>query len=474
MEIMRLQFNQHRLFNPSILHCKEHSPMVFRYMINRFFFTFGLIVACLGAAGGAYAQECDVDYEQLVKLHEANLGSYNIWDTVLGERDIQERFKSAVVLESGNVLAVGERFGAKDAPAELLLAEIKKNGRPAWQKIHGVAGLKNIIKMLPNSKGVAVLANRSVGKDRLVLWFGVFDAEGALLSQKEIKASGSLEAFDIARMADGKSYMIATSARGRPSDAAFTKLYIVNEAGGVRFDKSIVTGFENRVMGLDVLPTGEVLATGFITDDNQRKSGWVTFLNSAGDIVWQRQYPRGAGAQLEVGMAYKQNLLLVAGTALPLDMAQNRGAWVMVIDAASGAVGWQRFYTGSLGYVARDMMLSNDGLISVLVDGETPLNPDNRVLGQQEHVRLLTLSPRGVLFESDEYFNGEGVDAYQLLPGPNNERILVGGSDMAYKMESGEEGVEPEIIRGEDAWLAAGTAMELYDDPCVVKQRVLP
>jgi hypothetical protein len=153
----------------------------------------------------------------------------------------------------------------------------------------------------------------------------------------------------------------------------------------------------------------------------------------------------------------------------------------MVVDSSSGNLGWQRYYASpDLGYIGRDVLAADDGLISVLIDGDKPMGEKIADEGSdtilREHVRVLTLNPRGSVFANDAYFNGDAVDAYQMLFGPNLERILIGASDVEYVIEDPEaaEGVEPEKILSQEAWLTAATATDPYDDPCVQAVRVLP
>ena len=88
-------------------------------------------------------------------------------------------------------------------------------------------------------------------------------------------------------------------------------------------------------------------------------------------------------------------------------------------------------------------------------------------------MRLLTINPRGQLFISDEYFNGEAADAYQIIKSPSDERVLLGRTKMKYTIETPGE-PEPKIIRSHEGWVLVGQAAEPYNDPCIQPFQAAP
>jgi hypothetical protein len=91
-----------------------------------------------------------------------------------------------------------------------------------------------------------------------------------------------------------------------------------------------------------------------------------------------------------------------------------------------------------------------------------------------DFVRLLTVNERGVLTISDEYFNGEGAQAGQMIGGRAGERILMGRTDIVYKIEP-KPGEPVETLKhGWDAWVVAGAPMEAFDDPCLAENPFRP
>lgn len=439
--------------------------------MSRFFFNlYGVLFLVALFPALAQAQRCETDYELIFEMRDAEIGSYNVWDTVLGEQDKQERFASAVSLGPQGTVVAGERFVFEEGDVKLVIVHVDRRGRLVWERAHGIKGLRKVIKILPVHEGYAVFGNRQGAGGRSEIWVGFFGNEGRMINGRSIESrEGGLNIHDVIKARDGSGFIVAASVE--PSDGAakpYGLFYKLDKTGGVLQDRSYVTGLENRILGLRALGNHDYVATGYIYGEDGRKTGWVIRLDRQGSIVWQRQYPRGRAAQLNVTHSLLNRFVVVAGDAHPAG-GGNIAGWVMALDPSNGNIGWQRYYSGELDYQVRDMVANEDGLISLLLDGDPP---DGET--KKDYVRLLTINPRGFLFIADEYFNAEGADAYQLILGPVGERIIVGRTKMVYRIEGQGESDEVELKRSLDGWLVAATATEPYKDPCLQPYSFLP
>jgi hypothetical protein len=428
----------------------------------------------------ALAQNCRTEYELIFNLSEPEYGAYNIWDTVYGAQGLQERFVSGLSEGPNSTVVAGERFDKPDGDVKLILSDFDKRGRPSWEQEHTIEGLRSVLKILPADKGYVVFANMQRAKKKAAVWAGFFDAQGQLLSKKLIENSaGDLIAHDVIVTKAG--FMLATTLENVADAAPHGVLYSLNSRAATLWERAYMPGLENALLGLTVLEEGDVIATGYIYGEDGRKNGWVVRLDPGGSPVWQRSYPRGRGASLSFARGFLSNFLVLAGDALPGGGKGNPAAWLMLVDATDGDIGWQRYYTGDMSYTARGMIAGKDGIISLLIDGE-PLpatDPsadaaaEKEEPGRQDYVRLLTINPRGFLFVSDEFFNAEGSDAWQLVPGPEGSRIIVGATDMVYQDEA-QEAKDPLVKKSLDGWVAVAIAAEPYKDPCVQNYSFMP
>ncbi len=478
-------------------------------MTNSFFKipVFTLIIFLVGA-GSSLAQRCDLDYEAIFKLRAPTIGAYNIWDGVHGDRSMDERYVSGIVLENKNVFVAGQREGEVDAqppkPPTLIMAEIDRRGRMVWEKEHNIEKLSRLHKIFKYGDQIVALGDIDQGKTPEMpinsVWIGFFNAQGELKSQKFLKqGADSVYAHDLIPMTSGKGFLLAASVeKNRSQDQRVTMLFRLNTKAEVVSKRSYVPGPDNRILSLSPLDEDTYIAGGFINDDKGRRTGWMMVIDVEGNVIWQRQYPRGAGAQIDRAVPFAKEYIALVGTAYPAVAEGYTAGWVMVVFARNGEIAWQRYFTGDFDYAARDLMVNSSGLISILLDGDPPRGRKKpKESGEREHedfVRLVTLNPRGVILDNNDFFNGEGADAYSLMSGPADERIMIGASKMAYeiepvdpanimgpmpqkpKVEDVKAAVEDEKImkRSKEGWILAAPAMNVYDDPCALKALRVP
>ncbi len=441
-------------------------------MINRFFAIVAVFSALSAASSGARAQECRIEYEARVNLRKPEYGAYSLWDTVYGSPGGLEIFRDGLYGEDGQRLSVvGEAH--REGVHDLLFVQIGQNGRVLLEQAHRIAGLEEVVRILPHARGFAVFANEKDETGRFVVWMGIFDRRGFLLGQTRIaEAAAGMRVTDVEPSASGDAYFMAASVSaesggGAPSAA----LYRLDTAGNILSQNAFVTGGENRISGLELLDDGGVLATGFSSGPDGRKNGWIIRLDKEAGIVWQQVYPRGAGAELIAGKLTQGDLLAVAGTASSLGEKRKAG-WVMTVDADNGVVGWQRFVSGEMDFYGQDLQVSADGVISVILKGVSA-GPEGK---DQPHVRIATFSPRGEMFSADAFYNGEASEALRFVSGAQGARVMAGSTLIPHRQaeqpgQTGEapekkDGAEKAEIRSYQGWVLAVPSVGPYKDPC--------
>lgn len=446
---------------------------------------FAILVSMGGMGFGgshAMAQRCDVDQEAILKLNKPSIGAFAIWDGVHGKENRDERYVSGVLQENGHVMAVGERTSLGKPTPELIFNEIDQRGRVVWEAKRAVKGLDRVLHMMRDGDSVIVLARISDGRAKTAIWLGFFNNRGVFKRERIFRSSlGALVDAHMIRVTDGAGYVLVASALGKePLSNRVSEFYRLNSKAQVISKRAFNPGPDNALSYILPLSDQHYLAVGYIDDARGRKTGWVIKVSDKGNIVWQRQYPRGVSAGLLKAVEAPDGGLIVIGDALPVTKDGAKAAWGMRLDPSNGAVDWQRYFTGELDYSSKDIGVSKDGLISVMLDGDPSNgeNPEERA--RKDFVRLLTLNPRGVIFDSATFFQGEGVDAERMILGPAGERILIGQTQMAYT-------VDPVVVEGSDTgaaektesaavvkrslegWIVAAPRVSSYEDPCKPK-----
>ena len=138
----------------------------------------------------------------------------------------------------------------------------------------------------------------------------------------------------------------------------------------------------------------------------------------------------------------------------------------MMIEDNTGNVVWQRYYKDGMDQSAKDALVNGEGLASVMI-GNTKPEKAEPTEDNQDFIRLLTINPRGVLTISDEYFNGTGAQGLQMIGGRAGERIMLGRTDIVYKIEPKPGEAVETLKHGWEGLVVAGAPMESFDDPCL-------
>lgn len=453
------------------------------------FFTPLVCAALLLMPGQAVAQRCDIDEEVIIKLRRAEIGAYAVWYGVHGDEKSEGHYASGALLENGHVLVAGERSVMGKPHPELVFTEVDRRGRAIYETKRNVSGLSRVLGIEPLGKDFVVSALLSDGTEKAALWVGIVDQKGALRHEKIFRSTGrSVISANITPSADGKGFAMIMATEDKQGDAGnrYSEFYRLNSKIGLISKRSYNPGPDSGIYSAVPIEAGGYLVSGYIDNALGRKTGWLLKVDEEGGIVWQRQYPRGIGAVLAKAVEMPDGSILAIGEALPGEEDPLKAAWVMNVAADNGALIWQRYLTGSIDYSAKDVMISDDGLISVVVNANSVDGKmDEEGMDKAQHyVRLVTFNPRGVIFDSLAFFEGEKAQAKNMILGPSRERIMIGDALVAYQdemisggddMKMAEKGNGKAIKkRSSEGWIVAAPAAAPYQDPCKPKkERVL-
>jgi len=444
-------------------------------MQNRFIIFVMLFVVGLFDVSQASAQRCDFDQEAIFKLRPAIGGSGAIWTGVFGEDEFQERFVDGFKIDAGHLIVVGDVAKPDVEVPVLSIARLDRRGRSVWAVQHDVAHLQEVLGVEAHGDGIVVLALVKAAETQARLWLGFFDAEGDFLSHRTIAApKGDFVSGDFMAL-DGKAGFIVVAGQKPGKDLPMTSMfYRLNSKGHVISKRSYNPGSENGLNRVDRADAGEFLLSGYMRNARDRKVGWLIRIAMDGQIVWQRQYPRGVGSELVSAAVHgKDSVIYLAGNALPSTPEALAAGWVMKVDANNGEMVWERFFTSDVQYEARGVIAHDDGRLSVAFDAEPTLEGDYDAFELQDFARLLTLNRRGVIFNSAVHSFGKAGDVSRLMMGASGERVLIGDALVAYKPqpEQIEEGAmsEPHMKSSQQGWVVAGARLSAYEDPCMLK-----
>lgn len=436
---------------------------------------------------------CQTPEETIVTPYPAEFGVPAVWDATYKKLDALVQFAAGVPRESGTVMAWGRVLKPKTyETAETILVELNRRGRALTLKARPAKAGETPVDLVANGKtGFVAASNYWGGKDgkRGLARLSWYDDKGEYKSEKILQD----DVFDytLQRLVavDGGGFFAILQAVNHRNEADQNGIILrYNRDGALQWRRAYRPGSSNQLQGLMRLPDGQYLATGSIRTAGGVQAGWAMKLSADGTIVWQRAYPRGAFAALAHGAVLPSARapydMLVAGSARPLD-GDPDAAWVMAMDG-NGEPLWQRYIRRpDYALSTLGLLTEEDGRITVGMNAEG-VDEDGKDM-RRDHVRLFTMTGRGVLISDEAYIDGIEAEGAVLFRGAHGERGVIGTiqsdsrvptpsvqlAEALKKDDSAPESATPppkpeEILQ--EGWVFLATALDIYDDPCLKRQ----
>lgn len=451
---------------------------------------------------------CIPTKEAIINLRPPFFGTPAVWDAIFGVRNNMIEFSGAVTLDNKNLLVVGEALDMAYKPLEHVLVEINSRARAVSEKRYPAKAGERSSGILKTAKGYVVSSTIRGGKKEDEKWTRLawYDGERNFLRDMVLKdAVFDYESMNIAEAAGGGGFVAVIKAVNRKDETdQHGVLFRISESGKVVWKRSYRPGITNHIYGVSVTDGDHYIAGGQIRNEDGRMAGWLLKLNDDGTIVWQNTYPRGQMAVFRSGFTKKMlndsDHYVVSGQVVPYGTDPG-AAWVLEVDSL-GATVWQRYFRATgFDIDGRGVQAYGDGRISVLANAKVK----GESAGAPDHIRLLTLSPRGELAGDEAYLEGHRAEARQIIPGWSGERIVTafievetptGNEDKVELITEALERQEREAAMAEngknygppvptaeqvaaiaeslpneirnEGWVFVATGLDPYTDPCVL------
>lgn len=422
-----------------------------------------LICACVLSVP-AMAQQCTPFFEIIVTLKPPEFGFPSVWDTAY-KRDYDKaniELDTVLYLEEGTALVAGrKRDIVSGQTIRIVFAELNRRGRELREVFYKPEYKEVPVKMIRDGEGYLVvsgfelrdyevdLSDPHAPRKRIKLTW--FDKDLKRLKEQVVKHDEyDYSAYGVIRSLEQDGFMLLAQAVSRKDEADNHSVLIeYSKDGSELWKRSYRVGIPNKIRSVKVVDDRSYIAVGRILTDDNIHSGWAMKLDKNGAILWQRTYRRGLSSELsdviikhplDRSNTASQPNFIFSGKSIPVDGGGD-AAWLMKTDTLGQPL-WQRYFRlDDYSLSAKWLMNYEDGRVNMLV---------NAIKGQGEegynHIRMLSLSPRGVLLGDESYIEGGGVVATDFIEGPKMERIVTAVID--YSSAGYREGEEPIRIVG--------------------------
>ncbi|MCB9990834.1 MAG: hypothetical protein H6867_05580 [Rhodospirillales bacterium] len=446
-----------------------------------------LILLFLPAASlPAKAQVCDTLFEVITTLRPPTFGFPTVWDAKFGKRESMVQMASGVAMDGGTVFTISRTLSKKDfRPEKIVLAEINRRGRALKEESYPAKTAEEPIKMIRVGDQFVALSNVRGGKGNAQKWVRLswYDLNGKY-KREHILKDGTFDysGATLVPSAEKSGFIAVIHAVSRADETDQNGLLIrMSPSGSQLWRRAYRPGIPNKLTGLTKIDETSYIATGRIRLDDGRMAGWAMKLAYDGAVQWQRTYPRGrfsvfTGAALSPSQSAEGYGFYLSGQSTPTDDGPD-AAWIMEISALGEPL-WQRYYRRNDYTLSGQWVQSEaDGRIILMMNAQAV---DGQ--GGHDHIRILTLSPRGILINDESYYEGLLAKATDFVPGWNGERIFtatIADDAASYEEEDvpitviglvpdeeneGEEKVPEDPVH--KGWVMVATALDPYEDPC--------
>ena len=469
---------------------------------------------------------CGIEYKVIMGLKVPELGAYSVWDTIWGEVGEEEFFQTGDIIAGAQLFLVGKKKAILNSndevvkPERLLVARTRDNGRIRWMKEYDLPNFERVVKILKDGRGgyyiFANIYDQNTENQMRKIWIGSVNKDGELESSKEIThKTNNIRVNDVIPMPETavkmeRAHFLMSAAapvvaKGEMDDVS-TIIYQLDHKMNIVKERAIILGKSNGILelrrtdGSSVEPPG-YFGVGYSYNNHDKKVGWLVKLDDYAGVMWQRQYPRGVASELVAGDFLMADAIVMVGTSAPLIRDGVRSSWAVAASRADGRVIWERFFTGEVEYFGKDLVVNDNGLVAVMMDGEVPPEdatatiksmqksldgdeeqdrkvnsmmssaPDFVKESKRPHVRLITLNPRGVVMGDNAYYNAQALSAHRILLGEAGERIMIGETKARYTIDekrNGEDDTDA-VVHSFDGWVAEAVPAPDYEDPCQPK-----
>ncbi len=431
--------------------------------------------ALMFLTGPAYAQksECKTSpFEEITTLRAPEFGgSPNSWD-ILYTKDGMDVFSDILPLDATTLVAAGAYTkNSEDKIYHPLIVKFDETLKPVWELREETTIQRTIHRILKTKVGFTVLGDIVDPEKGGGVYIASYTDDGKIKGKPMpvFEMGGNLDAKAFIPAQDGNGYIVVAQ-WSDSKDEGIQKgiVYKISNSASIVWKRSYQTGQSNILNNIQATQDGTYVATGQVVLDSKKSAGWLLRLDHDGAIKWQKTYPRGMAASLQVAGQTVDGDFIVAGKSRPFDYDGSMlAAWVMRTDS-SGNPKWQRYLRGDYSYTAPDMVVYQDGRTSILVSA-AGIGGDNR-----SHARIITFDPQGRVEVLEDFTEGQNANAQRMVPGVGAERILAGYAQTSFGEDQEGNNADEAPVYTFDGWLLAAPPLDSFEDPCVLPADMSP
>lgn len=340
-----------------------------------------------------------------------------------------------------------------NGPMDIWVVKLNSAGDMEWQRSYGGTSVERgwALEELPNG-GYYLLAETSSIDSPMEdshgprdFWLARIAGNGDLLWSRSYGGSSDEIAHDMAVLEDGSVIMVGLtrSADGdvsgihgqSPNFQPDVWVLKVNNAGEQVWQLCMGGGTYDLGWGVTVAPNGKIYVAsttnstdGDVSDAHGDWDYWITRLSADGELELERSFGGSNSDQVQAITSTVNNEIIVTGSSPSTDgdITAPRGgsdAWSIKLDLDLEII-WERSFGGTLSETGRDILWSDDGVITFVA---SCASSDGDVSGNHgfSDFWVVKLQPENVGIPEPSTTGGLTV-----FPDPANDHIRITWPDL--------------------------------------------
>ncbi len=257
----------------------------------------------------------------------------------------------------GYILA-GQTYSFGSGSTDVWILKLAASGSVEWQRAYGGAEDDVALSVHQTPDGGYIVAGYTGPVTNYDMWVLKLDSNGNIVWEYAYGAANQEFAEWVERTSDG-GYILGGRTLSILASAPDFWALKLDSNGAVLWDRTYSLAQDRRIEAIHQTSDNGYILAGSTSSGFGPSVAWVIKTDADGNIVWQRTYDPGFGADVEdIRVTSDGGYVLIAEASQTLGGPQD--FWVLKLQS-DGAVEWERTYGGTGSEDAQVIRQTSDG-----------------------------------------------------------------------------------------------------------------
>jgi hypothetical protein len=270
-----------------------------------------------------------------VGITKINPDGQTLWKQILHTDTIRKVAEQVIQTSDLGFAMVGQKSVVPGEDADMYLVRTDSAGNLLWEQQYGGSNFDagSSLVQTPDSGFLLLGWTRSFGAGQRDFYLVKTDSLGNQEWQRTFGGGGDELGWSMLSLNDGNFLLTGMGSYG--SNASIGRMYKVNPLGVTLWSKTYVysENKDNNLYRTIELPNGELVSAGLTDRFSNNNSGWLLKTDSAGNVLWQREYDYNSNTDLFYTLIATSDGGFLLGGQAKHDWPLTQDAWLLKVDS---------------------------------------------------------------------------------------------------------------------------------------------